>query len=161
MNVAEIKHKVAELMLASKNKWEKTYNGIEPATQAERDAYEQHLKLTNSKIKQIVPRELQLSIGLTGCAKTVYHGDIDREIEAEFGKGNGVYCDSESGMFYVKASSRMVHKLIRFIDYKFPNELDLSISPTGDWDDNGNPWFYNWNSMERYFKELEQDAENS
>jgi len=64
-------------------------------------------------------------------------------------------------MFYVKASSRMVHKLIRFIDYKFPNELDLSISPTGDWDDNGNPWFYNWNSMERYFKELEQDAENS
>jgi hypothetical protein len=55
----------------------------------------------------------------------------------------------------------MVHKLIRFIDYKFPNELELSISPTGDWDDNGNPWFYNWNGIERYFKELEQDAENS
>jgi hypothetical protein len=161
MNVAEIKHKVAELILESKTKWEKTFNGIEPPTQAERDEYEQHHKLTNSKIKQIVPRELQLSIGLTGCAKTVWNGDVDREIEAEFGKGNGVYCDSESGMFYAKASPKMVHKLIRFIDYKFPNELELSISPTGDWDDNGNPWFYNWNSMERYFKELEQDAENS
>ena len=70
MTIQEIKHQVAELMLSNKKKWEKTFNGIEPPTQAERDEYEQHYKLINSKIKQIVPRELQLSIGLTGCAKT-------------------------------------------------------------------------------------------
>ena len=143
----EIKLKVAKLMMDVKRAWETTYQDREP-TQFEKDTYEMYKNEKEDEIQRTIPHSQKLTICISGCAKgELCHSDIEFSLQEVFKRGEGIQYDSEGGQFWVYVKPSLVQKVLRHIDYHFPGQIDLNVSPN---DYANNPWFQNWGQAERY-----------
>ena len=151
MTIQEIKKQVAIVMAATAKHWKNTYGreGIEP-TQEEKDEFKAYREIADEKIKSLIPRSERLSITLTGCAKgDLAHYDIENSLKEFFKPGEGVQYDSESGQFWMYVKPKLVHQVLRWIDFHFPGQIDLIVEPN---EYSTNPWFQNWTQAERYLE---------
>ena len=146
-NLREIKLRVAKLMVDVKKAWEITYQDREP-TDFEKSTYEMYKNEKEEEIQRTIPHSQKLTICISGCAKgELCHSDIEFSLQEEFKAGEGIQYDSEGGQFWVYVKPSLVQKVLRHIDYHFPGQIDLNVSPN-DYADN--PWFQNWSQAERY-----------
>ena len=143
----EIKLKVAKLMVEEKRVWEITYKDREP-TQFEKDTYEMYKNEKEEEIQRTIPHNQKLTICISGCAEgELSHYDIEDSLQTQFKAGEGIQYDSEGGQFWVYVKPSLVQKVLRHIDYHFPGQIDLNVSPNTY---ASNPWFQNWSQAERY-----------
>jgi hypothetical protein len=157
MNTKEIKTRVAQLMVEQASNWNEVYGGETEATQEEKDSYQELRQKIDDKIDSLIPDSEKLSICLSGCAaEGVSHYDIEDSLTLHFKPGEGVQYDSESGQFWMYVKPRLVHQVLRWIDYHFPGKINLNVSPNRY---TNNPWFQNWTQAERYLASLEVSAE--
>ena len=143
----EIKLKVAKLMMDEKRAWETTYKDREP-TDFEKRTYEMYKNEKEDEIQRIIPHGQKLTICISGCAEgELSHYDIEDSLKTQFKAGEGIQYDSEGGQFWVYVKPSLVQKVLRHIDYHFPGQIDLNVSPNSY---ASNPWFQNWAQAERY-----------
>ena len=143
----EIKLKVAKLMMDEKRAWEVTYKDREP-TEFEKRTYEMYKNEKEDEIQRIIPHGQKLTICISGCAEgELSHYDIEDSLKTQFKAGEGIQYDSEGGQFWVYVKPSLVQKVLRHIDYHFPGQIDLNVSPNNY---ASNPWFQNWAQAERY-----------
>jgi hypothetical protein len=148
MNIKEIKKEVAELMATTAHNWKAVYGKEGEATQEERDEYAAFREYADKRIQELIPEREKLSICLTGCAaEGISHYDIEDSLQEFFKPGEGVQYDSESGQFWVYVKPLLVQRVLRHIDYNFPGQIDLTVSPNSY---TSNPWFQNWGQAEKY-----------
>ena len=89
-----------------------------------------------------------MTICISGCAKgELSHYDIEDSLQTQFKAGEGIQYDSEGGQFWVYIKPSLVQRVLRHIDYNFPGQIDLNVSPNSY---ASNPWFQNWGQAERY-----------
>lgn len=157
MTIQEIKKLVAQLMAAEAHNWKVVYGQEKEATQEEKDEYSAFREWVEKKIDSLVPDSEKLSICLSGCAEgELSHYDIEDSLQIFFKPGEGVQYDSESGQFWMYVKPRLVHQVLRWIDFHFPGKIDLNVSPNHY---TKNPWFQNWTQAERYLASLEVSTE--
>lgn len=143
----EIKLKVAKLMVDEKRAWEITYKDREP-TDFEKRTYEMYKNEKEEEIQRTIPHSQKLTICISGCAEgELSHYDIEDSLKTQFKAGEGIQYDSEGGQFWVYVKPSLVQKVLRHIDYHFPGQIDLNVSPNSY---ASNPWFQNWAQAERY-----------
>jgi len=143
----EIKLKVAKLMMDEKRAWETTYKDREP-TEFEKRTYEMYKNEKEEEIQRTIPHSQKLTICISGCAEgELSHYDIEDSLKTQFKAGEGIQYDSEGGQFWVYVKPSLVQKVLRHIDYHFPGQIDLNVSPNSY---ASNPWFQNWAQAERY-----------
>ena len=152
MNTKEIKKEVAELMAAEAHNWKIVYGQEKEATQEEKDEYSALREHVEKRIDSLVPDREKLSICLSGCAEgELSHYDIEDSLQEFFKPGEGVQYDSESGQFWMYVKPRLVHQVLRWIDYHFPGKIDLIVEPN---EYAQNPWFQNGCQAKRYLESL-------
>jgi len=145
--IREIKLKVAKLMVEEKRAWKGCTN-VGAADIAAKDTYEMYKNEKEDEIQRTIPHSQKLTICISGCAKgELCHSDIEFSLKEVFKAGEGIQYDSEGGQFWVYVKPSLVQKVLRHIDYHFPGQIDLNVSPN-DYADN--PWFQNWEQAERY-----------
>jgi len=137
MNYADQKLQFAQLKVASQSVWESVYGDqgkqIEesyPALHQEGvEAYADLCGLIERKKVELAlhPDSDVLSVTFSGCDMEVDHYDIDEAIDQEFGRGNGVSTDSESGCFFCYAHPSRVQELHDFLTLNFTT-LDFSMT---------------------------------
>ena len=143
----EIKLRVAKLMVEEKRAWEITYKDREP-TDFEKRTYEMYKNEKEEEIQRTIPHSQKLTICISGCAKgELSHYDIELSLQTQFKAGEGIQYDSEGGQFWVYVKPSLVQRVLRHIDYHFPGQIDLNVSPNSY---ASNPWFQNWSQAERY-----------
>lgn len=146
-NFREIKLRVAKLMMDVKRAWETTYKDREP-TDFEKSTYEMYKNEKEEEIQRTIPHSQKLTICISGCAKgELSHYDIELSLQTQFKAGEGIQYDSEGGQFWVYVKPSLVQRVLRHIDYHFPGQIDLNVSPNSY---ASNPWFQNWSQAERY-----------
>lgn len=146
-NFREIKLRVAKLMMDVKRAWETTYQDREP-TDFEKSTYEMYKNEKEEEIQRTIPHSQKLTICISGCAKgELSHYDIELSLQTQFKAGEGIQYDSEGGQFWVYVKPSLVQRVLRHIDYHFPGQIDLNVSPNSY---ASNPWFQNWSQAERY-----------
>lgn len=146
-NFREIKLRVAKLMVDVKRAWETTYQDREP-TDFEKSTYEMYKNEKEEEIQRTIPHSQKLTICISGCAKgELSHYDIELSLQTQFKAGEGIQYDSEGGQFWVYIKPSLVQRVLRHIDYHFPGQIDLNVSPNSY---ASNPWFQNWSQAERY-----------
>ena len=146
-NFREIKLRVAKLMVDVKRAWETTYQDREP-TDFEKSTYEMYKNEKEEEIQRTIPHSQKLTICISGCAKgELSHYDIEDSLQTQFKAGEGIQYDSEGGQFWVYVKPSLVQRVLRHIDYHFPGQIDLNVSPNSY---ASNPWFQNWSQAERY-----------
>lgn len=150
MTIQERKTRVAQLMVEQASKWNEVYgNGI-GATQEEKDNYQEIRQKIDDEIDSLIPDSEKLSIVLSGvAAEDVSHYDIEDSLILHFKPGEGVQYDSEGGQFWMYVKPKLVHQVIRWIDFHFPGKIDLVVEPNR-W--GTNPWFQNWSQARRYLE---------
>lgn len=149
-NFREIKLRVANLMMDVKRSWENTYKDREP-NDFEKKVHEVFAQEKQEEIQRIIPHSQKLTICLSGCAKgELSHSDIEDSLQTVFKVlGEGIQYDSEGGQFWAYVKPSLVQRVLRHIDYNFPGQIDLNVSPNNYAD---NPWFQNWSQAEKYIK---------
>ena len=146
-NLREIKLRVASLMMDQKRSWENIYKD-RVATEVERQAYLEYANVIDKEIKNNIPESERLTICLTGCARgDLSHYEIEESLQTKFKAGEGIQYDSEGGQFWVYIKPLLVQRVLRHIDYHFPGQIDLTVSPNSY---ASNPWFQNWGQAEKY-----------
>ena len=146
-HLREIKLRVASLMVDVKRAWEVTYQDREP-TDFEKSTYEMYKNEKEEEIQRTIPHSQKLTICISGCAKgELSHYDIELSLQTQFKAGEGIQYDSEGGQFWVYVKPSLVQRVLRHIDYHFPGQIDLNVSPNSY---ASNPWFQNWSQAERY-----------
>jgi hypothetical protein len=152
MTIQEIKTRVAQLMVEQASNWNEVYGGETEATQEEKDSYQELRQKIDDKIDSLIPDSEKLSIVLSGCAEgELSHYDIEDSLQTFFKPGEGVQYDSESGQFWMYVKPRLVHQVLRWIDYHFPGKIDLIVESN---EYAQNPWFQNWSQAKRYLESL-------
>ena len=150
MTIQEIKTRVAQLMVEQAKAWNEVYGGETEATQEEKDSYQELRQKIDDKIDSLIPDNERLSICLSGvAAEGVSHYDIEDSLQTFFKSGEGVQYDSESSQFWMYVKPKLVHQVLRWIDYHFPGKIDLVIE-NNRWATN--PWFQNWSQAKRYLE---------
>ena len=150
MTIQERKTRVAQLMVEQASNWNEVYGGETEATQEEKDSYQELRQKIDDKIDSLIPDNERLSIVLSGCAaEGVSHYDIEDSLQTFFKSGEGVQYDSESGQFWMYVKPRLVHQVLRWIDFHFPGKIDLVVE-NNRWATN--PWFQNWSQARRYLE---------
>ena len=143
----EIKLRVASLMMDVKRSWENTYKDREP-DDFEKKVHEVFANEKEEEIQRTIPHSQKLTICISGCAKgELSHYDIEDSLQAQFKAGEGIQYDSEGGQFWVYIKPSLVQRVLRHIDYNFPGQIDLNVSPNSY---ASNPWFQNWSQAEKY-----------
>ena len=146
-HLREIKLRVASLMMDVKRSWENTYKDREP-DDFEKKVHEVFANEKEEEIQRTIPHSQKLTICISGCAKgELYHSDIEFSLQEVFKAGQGIQYDSEGGQFWVYVKPLLVQRVLRHIDYYFPGQIDLTVSPNRF---DINPWFQNWGQAEKY-----------
>ena len=148
MTLEELKKKVAKKIMLQKNAWTETYAKEGAPTDFERQTYKEYADIIDREIKEMIPESERLTIELTGCAKgELSHYDIEDSLKEVFKPREGILYDSEGGQFWVYIKPLLVQRVLRHIDYHFPGQIDLIVSPNSY---ANNPWFQNWGQAEKY-----------
>jgi len=150
MTIQERKTRVAQLMVEQASNWNEVYGGEIEATQEEKDSYQELRQKIDDKIDSLIPDNERLSICLSGvAAEGVSHYDIEDSLQTFFKSGEGVQYDAESGQFWMYVKPKLVHQVLRWIDFHFPGKIDLIVEHNR-W--GTNPWFQNWSQARRYLE---------
>ena len=150
MTVQERKTKVAQLMASKAKKWKEIYGKETEVTLEDKIEYSEFQEKVSKEIESLILPTEKLSIVLTGVAEEgLSHYDIEEALKVEFKPGEGAQYDSEGGQFWMYVRPDLVQKVLRFIDYKFPRQIDLVVD-VNNYDDN--PWFQNWTQAQRYLE---------
>jgi hypothetical protein len=150
MTLQELKLEVAKLMVEKEDKHKEFFGKEGEVEQGERDRYKRFSNSVDKKIAKLIPASEKLSICLTGCAKgDLSHYEIEESLQTIFKAGNGIQYDSEGGQFWVYVKSSLAQRVLRHIDYHFPNQMHIDVSPNLYAD---NPWFQNWTQARKYLE---------
>ena len=150
MTIQETKIKVAQLMGEIENKWKDTYKGEGEVTKETSEEYGKFAEEKEQEINSLIPENEKLTIMLYGvAAEGVSHYEIEESLQTFFKPGEGVQYDSEGGQFWMYVKPKLVHQVLRWIDFHFPGKIDLNVSPNLYAE---NPWFQNWSQARRYLE---------
>ena len=147
MTIQETKIKVAQLMVEQASKWNEVYGGEGEATKETSEEYGKFAEEKEQEINSLIPENEKLTIMLYGvAAEGVSHYEIEESLQTFFKPGEGVQYDSEGGQFWMYVKPKLVHQVLRWIDFHFPGKIDLNVSPNKYAE---NPWFQNWSQARR------------